>query len=205
MTTATPVDDATATAALQVIARAKLPLPEHEWQPVAKRIGLHNGSPVTIVRWQPDPGFRLGGPHLTIAMDEQRTLLGYTHLSLDVPSEPLVSPEIAREAAFYFLDAHDFSYADGLAITWIDRHDESITDSHGQIRIVSGIRVNAQHRAGHYTWVVVDTNEQIMTYERDVEWDAVAGRRRTAMWLHDAWIAAYDGLVPPLEPPYAPN
>jgi hypothetical protein len=65
------------------------------------------------------------------------------------------------------------------------------------------MKVKMHHDNGLYGWVIVGSDGQVITFERDIAWDAGEGRRGTQMWLHDAWIAAYEGAGPQPDAPYA--
>lgn len=174
------------------------------WAPVRIRRDLHDTYRVTIVRFQPD-GYRLGGPQLSVVLDNDNTLLGYTRLTVpdsdrrgELPTTP-----IARQAAFDFIGRVDAGYAMGLREQWIDRHDEYITAADGTTHVVEGVKVKLRHSSGRYAWVVLGHGNRVITYEREITWDSEAGRRSTRMWLHDRWIAAHDEGGDQPEPPYA--
>jgi hypothetical protein len=188
----------------RALAAAGLP-PRGDWRPVLTRLEEHDGRPVTVVRFQ-EQGTRAtaNGPHLTVVLDEEDVLLGYTRLApaADGSGSPPGGRE-AREAAGRFMSALDPAYAAGLSVDWVDRHDEEVTTADGTRAVVSGTKVKSHHEDGLYSWVVVGAGGQVVTYERDIRWDSAEGRRGTEMWLHDSWITAYDGEGPQPAPPYA--
>lgn len=171
------------------------------WAPVRVRDEHHDKRPVTVVRFQP-AGYCLGGTHLSVVVDPSDTLLGYTCLTLQRPGV-LPSTATAREIALRFLSSLDPAYTAELQELWIAQHDEAVIGADGTQHVVSGMKVKTRHARGLYAWVVVAPDGQVITYERDITWDAVTGRRATQMWLHDTWICAHDGLVPQPDPPYA--
>ncbi|WP_059012134.1 hypothetical protein [Streptomyces specialis] len=186
----------------QALIQAGLPLREG-WVPRHIRREEHDGRPVTVVRFLKEarPG---EGVHLTVVLDDDGVLLGYTRLDPEDPSlaGPLPAEHEAREAAFAFVTAFDPAYAAGLTVQWIARHDEHVAGPDGPA-VVSGVKVKTRHRDGLYAWVVIGPGGTVLTYERDIRWDAVAGRRGTQMWLHDVWIAAREGRGPQPSSPYA--
>ncbi|MEU4624672.1 hypothetical protein AB0G04_32460 [Actinoplanes sp. NPDC023801] len=170
--------------------------------PVARtRRERHDTSAVSVVRFQ-RAGYRLGGPHATTVVSDDGTLLGFTNLTVTAPGD-LPNKDDAERVAFAFLRRVDRVHADALAVQWVDRHDETITDAAGTTRTIAGIKVKTRHADGRYTWVIVGPDARIVTYERGVTWDRDEGRRGTYMWLHDAWVAAHDGSAAPPPPPYA--
>lgn len=171
------------------------------WDIVDVRLERHDDRAVTVIRHQPD-GQRLGGPHASLVLDDTGTVLGFTRLEGGA-SDELPDEEVAREAALGFLKRVAPDYAAGLTVEWVDQHDETITLADGSTHTVSGVKVKLHHDDGRYAWVVVGPDAQVLTYERDITWDAGQGRRGTQMWLHDSWIAAHEGTRAQPGPPYA--
>lgn len=130
--------------------------------------------------------------------------MGYTRLAVPDPSDSdLPDAAHAHKHAFDFLARVDPNYAAELQLQWIDQHDETITTPDQADHTIAGMKVKTRHRDGRYAWAVVGPGPQIITYERDITWDAPAARRITHMWLHDTWIAAHDNDQPQPDPPYA--
>jgi hypothetical protein len=184
----------------KALAGTGLDVPE-SWDVVDVRAADHDGVPVTVIRRQPD-GYRLGGPHASVVADADGLLLGYTCLRADGPGG-LPERADSRKAALDLIRRIAGPYADDLAVQWIKPHDETVTEADGTVRALTGMKVKTRHASGLYTWAIVAPGGACLTYERDIRWDAARMRRGTAMWLHDAWIAAHDGLGPELDPPYA--
>ena len=185
------------------MAAAGLSAPEG-WQAVSVRRELHDDRPVTVVRFEADPVPTQGGEHVTAVVDDEATLLGYTRMiASDATRQPLADHEEAEQHAMRWLAGFAPEYAEGLSVSWVAPHDETVTDATGAEHTISGVKVKAHHRSGLYAWVIVDRQGQVITWERDIRWDGSAGRRATQMWLHDSWIAAHDGLGPQPQPPYA--
>ncbi len=192
------VPPTTAQAALDT---ARLAIPAG-WLPVATRHERHDDRPVTVVRYQAEAPARGGGEHVTVVLDEGGTLLGYTRM-VAYATGALPDDDQAERQAMEWLRSFDADYAAGLTVSWIDQHDETVTDAAGTERTISGVKVKTHHESGLYAWIIVGADGQIITYERDIRWDSSAGRRGTEMWLHDTWIAAREGGGPQPDAPYA--
>jgi hypothetical protein len=171
------------------------------WVPVRVREERHDERPVTVIRFQSE-GYCLGGAHLSVVVDPCDTLLGYTCLTLQRPGV-LPSTAAVREIALMFLSSLDSEYTAELRELWIAQHNEAVIGADGTQHVVSGMKVKTRHSSGLYAWVVVGPDGHVLTCERDIAWDAGAGRRATQMWLHDAWVCVHDGLGSQPDPPYA--
>jgi hypothetical protein len=172
------------------------------WGIVNVRREHHDDRAVTVIRHQPG-GYRLGGPHASVVLDQAGTILGFTCLDQQTGSR-LPSEDRSEQLALDFLRRVAPDHVDGLTVEWVNQHDETITEPDGTTAKVSGMKVKMHHDSGLYTWVVIGPDESVLTYERDIAWDSGQGRRGTQMWLHDSWIAAHDGTGPQPAAPYAP-
>ncbi|WP_049566214.1 hypothetical protein [Nonomuraea sp. SBT364] len=173
------------------------------WDVVDVRRERHDDRQVTVIRHQPG-GYVLGGPHTSLVLDEDGTLLGYTRLTGQGGAAALPGAAASERTALEFLGQVAPGYVGGLRVEWVDRHDETVTRPDGSTVTVSGMKVKMHHDNGLYAWVIVGADRSILTYERDIAWDSGRGRRGTQMWLHDSWIAAHDNTGPQPDPPYAP-
>ncbi|RVX40879.1 hypothetical protein EDD27_3320 [Nonomuraea polychroma] len=171
------------------------------WRIVSVRTERHDDREVTVIRHQPG-GYRPGGEHASVVLDEHGTILGFTRLE-DGGDQALPSPERSEQIALDFLRDVAPDHVDGLKVEWANRHDETVTGSGGTKHTVSGMKVKMRHDNGLYTWVIVGPDGAVLTYERDITWDSSQGRRGTQMWLHDSWITAHDGTGPQPDAPYA--
>jgi hypothetical protein len=171
------------------------------WEIVRVREERHDDREVTVIRHQPD-GYRLGGPHTSVVVDADGTLLGFTRLE-GGSDGPLPTARRAEEIALRFLRQVAPGHAEGLSVNWVAQHDETVTRPDGATETISGIKVKMHHNNGLYTWVIVGPDETVLTYERDITWDSGRGRRGTQMWLHDSWVAAHEGTGPQPGSPYA--
>ncbi|MEU6720349.1 hypothetical protein ABZ897_53610 [Nonomuraea sp. NPDC046802] len=161
----------------------------------------HDDRDVIVIRHQRD-GYRLSGPHTSLVLDADGTILGFTRLQ-DGDQGPLPHARRAEEIALRFLRQVAPDHAEGLTVNWVAQHDETVTRPDGTTVTVTGMKVKTHHDNGLYTWVIVGPDETVLTYERDITWDSGRGRRGTQMWLHDSWIAAYEGAGPQPASPYA--
>lgn len=182
-------------------APAELPVPAG-WRVADARTENHDGTAVTVTRYERDGRRTLGAEHVSTVVARDGTLLGYTRMIAGASGE-LLPEDRAREAALGWLRRHAPEYARGLDVQWVDRHDERVRTPDGREHVVPGTKVKARHASGLYAWVIVDAAGRVVTYERDVRWDASAGRRGTEMWLHDTWVAAREGTGPQPAAPYA--
>ena len=41
---------------------------------------------------------------------------------------------------------------------------------------------------GTYFWVIVGSDNSVIVFERDIEWDFIRAGRQTEKWLHDDWL-----------------
>ncbi|MCG5221169.1 hypothetical protein [Streptosporangium sp. KLBMP 9127] len=172
------------------------------WDIVDVRHEQHDDRQVTVIRHQPD-SYGLGGPHSSLVLDEDGTILGYTRLTGQGSDAALPDAAASEQITLDFLRQVAPEYVNGLSVEWVDQHDETVTRPDGTTVTVSGMKVKMHHDDGRYAWVVVGADRSILTYERDITWDSSQGRRGTQMWLHDSWIAAHEGAGPQPDPPYA--
>ncbi|MGW7050793.1 hypothetical protein [Streptomyces sp. NPDC054887] len=184
------------------LAEAGLAIPEG-WHPSQIRDEHHEDRPVTVVRYEQDTTRDLGGEHITTVVDAEGTLYGYTRMTVAGAKTPVPADDKAEETAFDWLREFVPDHADGLSVQWVDRHDEEVRDKAGAVHTIAGAKVKTHHDNGLYTWVIVDGNGEVITYERDIRWDGSANRRATQMWLHDKWTAAREGTGPQPPSPYA--
>jgi hypothetical protein len=184
------------------LAEAGLAVPDG-WRPVQVRRAKHEERAVTVVRYEQGARRTLGGEHVTTVVDGKGVLLGYTRMTRDAATSSPPSDQAAEKAAFAWMKRFVPEHSEGLSVQWVDRHDEEVRDQSGAAHTVTGAKVKSRHGNGLYTWVIVDGEGEVVTYERDIRWDGLRGRRATQMWLHDKWIAAREGTGPQPASPYA--
>ncbi|MFJ4274267.1 hypothetical protein ACIP29_27355 [Streptomyces coelicoflavus] len=203
VSTPTQDHDAAVSQSRRALQTADLTLPDG-WTPVRIRSERHDDRVVSVVRYEQGAPRDLGGEHITTVVGADDTLLGYTRMTVDASRGPKATDkDAARDAAFAWLDGFAARHAKGLDVQWVNDHDEEVRDPAGSAHTITGLKVKTHHDNGLYTWVIVDEDGQVITYERDIRWDGGAGRRGTEMWLHDKWIAAREGSGPQPPSPYA--
>ena len=105
---------------------------------------------------------------------------------------PLPSREHARETALRFLQKEAPDLLQRMEISWIEPHDEIIQTTRGgrpATVTLTGMKVKARNLVdGRWFWVIVDANDSVMVFERDIVWVTFPGHRKTEKWLHDAWL-----------------
>lgn len=165
------------------------------WELVREHGARHDEEEVAVRRYQEGGEYDVHGPHLSVVVGPQGRLIGVTDLDPREANDPDALPdaEQAREAAYSWLARLDSGYLAGLEEQWVDRHDEVVVGADGEERVIPGVKVKTRHADGRYAWVIVGADSRVVTFERDVTWDAARQRRATQMWLHNAWIAAVEG------------
>ncbi|WP_306366896.1 hypothetical protein [Nocardiopsis sp. CC223A] len=165
------------------------------WELVREHGAGHDTEEVTVRRYQEGGEYDVAGPHLSVVVGSDGRLIGVTALDPREANDPDALPgaEQAREAAYSWLARQDSEYLAGLEEQWVDRHDEVVVGADGEEHVIPGVKVKTRHADGRYAWVIVGADSRVVTFERDVTWDAVRQRRATQMWLHNAWIAAVEG------------
>lgn len=74
-----------------------------------------------------------------------------------------------------------------LELHWIGVHKEFVESKNGLIEI-RGMKVKLFHRERNlWSWVIINKNNEVICYERDVFWNFAESRRESQMWLHDNW------------------
>jgi hypothetical protein len=62
-------------------------------------------------------------------------------------------------------------------------------DDGGQRHLLTGVRVKYHApSSGKWAWVIVGRQGRVLSFERDVIWSSVLGRRSTEAWLHDEYV-----------------
>ncbi|MER6912528.1 hypothetical protein ABT354_12735 [Streptomyces sp. NPDC000594] len=194
--------DAAAERAEESLKDAGLSIPDG-WKPVQVRAEKHENNDVTVVRYEKGAERTIGGEHITTVVDGEGTLLGYTRNTLDAAKSTVPEEDTAEKAAFDWMGRFVPEHSKGLSVQWVAKHDEEVHDASGKKHIISGAKVKSHHDNGLYTWVIVDQDGEVLSYERDIRWDGSEGRRATQMWLHDKWIEAHEGTGPQQAAPYA--
>ncbi len=149
-----------------------------------------DGQPYWLVRFERINGQNtgLGGEHFSMVVDAaQSRLMGLTWLDQSQTATRLPSNKIAHTFAQEFLQTYAPDLYTQVELLWIAQHDEIIQVANQALR-VSGTKVKMRQTDGRYTWVILNNNEQVMTFERDIVWNFDMSKRTTEKWLHDYWI-----------------
>ncbi len=171
---------------------------------------------VLWLRWQKTAVMTLQHDHAALLFDAQtHQLLSFTRM-LGQSRLTLLSHQRALETACAFLSKHAPHYMNNpqvitlpkcqpeqrlcftpglvigkLQLHWIDHHSETIGG-----KIITGMKVKFyQPSNDSWLWVIVNQQQQVITFESDVYWDRQRGVRLTPMWLHDQWIIENELVV----------
>lgn len=146
----------------------------------------------TLVRYERANGSNvgLGGEHVSFVVAPDGRLKGFTRMDSSLSGAALPSREIAQATALEFMRVHAPDLVATHEVHWVERHDESVRTASGRMT-VSGMKVKMRNRADRlWMWVIVGLDGQVVTFERDIVWINMPGRRGTEKWLHDSWVAA---------------
>jgi hypothetical protein len=144
----------------------------------------------TLVRYERGDGRNagLGGEHASFVFAPDGRLKGFTRMDGALSGAALPSRDQARAAALDFMHAHAPDLVTSHEVHWVERHDERIRVG-GVETVVAGMKVKMRNRAdGLWMWVIVGPGAEVVTFERDIVWITMPGRRGTEKWLHDAWL-----------------
>ncbi|MGL4439024.1 MAG: hypothetical protein ACRCUE_07110 [Bosea sp. (in: a-proteobacteria)] len=157
---------------------------------IARTVGAMDGEAVTLVRHMPtrSDSLGLGGPHVSVVTNVQGVTKGFTRMDPALAGRQLPSASAARRTAITILERSAPDLLLRHEINWVKQHDERITVSGREITI-SGMKVKCRNLAdGKYFWVIVGSDSELVTFERDIIWNFAAGYRKTQKWLHDTWL-----------------
>jgi len=111
----------------------------------------------------------------------------------DLISREVVIPQLAQldNGSHIMFDPEDKRLCfDKVQVYWINDHKELVT-LYGKQEEVHGMKVKMYiPEQKLYIWVIVDKNNEVVVFERSINWDFVKGRRNTQMWLQDHWLLA---------------
>lgn len=161
-------------------------------------------------------GLDLLGEHVSFLLDLDRfQMMGLTSMNIKNTEKGYVTHQAALNAAVQFLKTYapdlmpenteliaighkkegsKMTFRKPLNIGnvelhWIGHHDEEIKVQ-GKKKKIRGMKVKMYIPANQlWAWVIVDNQEKIHTFERNVFWNFSAFQRETQMWLHDHWLA----------------
>ncbi len=163
------------------------------WLPASfeLRVRAHvdfDDQPALWLRFAPD-GAGLAGEQVAVLLDPlSDRLLGLTRLHRGMVQADLPTREQAATVATAFLEQVAPELVDDRTVLWIERHDETVVYE-GAEHLVAGMKVKMRRPSdGLYFWVIVAGDGQVITFERDIYWIEMPGKRRTQKWLHDQWL-----------------
>ncbi len=158
----------------------------------AELMGVMDGTPIVLQRHMrvTEADVTVGGPHVSVVRTGAGLLMGFTLMDAALAGRPLPTAKEARKAAEAFLLAAAPELLESYEINWIKQHDETIMQA-GRLVTISGMKVKCRNlKDGRYFWVIVGPDLELITFERNIVWNFVAGYRQTEKWLHDSWLAS---------------
>lgn len=150
------------------------------------REGIQNKERVFVFRYTKQENNQLGGEHFSFTVTEENQLLGVTWMDQKFQKgSNLPSKEKTTEIVRSYLSKVEPDLFKKLENLWIEPHDEIIQINNKNVT-VTGIKYKCFIPSeDSYAWVIVGPNEQVITFERGIQW---AGMRLSEKWLHDAWL-----------------
>lgn len=144
---------------------------------------------ITLFRWQRTPDLTLGNDQVSFQINARGELAGFARMIPSAADDPLPEQEKAEQIARAFLLTYAPDLLPVMNIQWIRPHtDEKYTDGQKQYRI-NGMKVKCRNSVdGTYFWVIVGSDNSVIVFERDIEWDFIRAGRQTEKWLHDDWL-----------------
>lgn len=164
------------------------------YKEVSRRLIEVDLEPAELIRFQPENTLKPtpGGEHFSIIIGNRGCIKGFTHMDASFYCSDLPSQEEAKKASELLLAIIAPDLLNNMELHWIKPHNETITLTRGETNIditIPGMKVKMRNRAdGRWFWVVVGSDRQAITFERDIVWINFPGHRKTEKWLHDAWL-----------------
>ena len=158
---------------------------------VYTQAGLMDKKPVYLYRYQAvgTPTVNLGGAHVSIVVDEQNRLKGLARMNSQPKNTPLPTKEQTEKIAQVFLTQYAADLLNEAELQWIKPHDETLLNAEGKKIKQTGMKAKYRNTiSGLYFWVIIDSNHEVMIFERDIEWDFMHAGRKTEKWLHDDYL-----------------
>lgn len=158
---------------------------------VYTKAGFMDKKPVYLYRYQAvdTPSVNLGGTHVSIVVDEQNRLKGLARMNSEPKNTPLPTKEQTKKIAQVFLTQYAADLLNGAELQWVKAHDETLLNAQGKKVKQTGMKAKYRNTiSGLYFWVIVDSDNEVMIFERDIEWDFMHAGRKTEKWLHDDYL-----------------
>lgn len=149
-----------------------------------------NGKPVLLIRYTPESNKTdLYGEHFSVTVEKETNyILGFTNMNRKfnlIDNKLLLTHEETEQIAKDFLTRLEPGYFEKLENLWIDQHDEEIIINDKKMTI-SGMKYKCYlPETENYTWVIVGSDGDIVTFERGIIW---VNSRVTEKWLHDSYL-----------------
>lgn len=168
-----------------------------DWKLRLQREVEVNKEPALLYRFErsDEQNTDLFGEHLSVVTTNDGTLKGFVKYTQGHQNQPLPTKEVAAAVSEAFLQQAAPDLLDNRKVLWIEPHDEVIQlQTHGaqpkKEFTVTGIKVKSLNtKTGLYFWTIVDANNQVFIFERDIKWITFPGKRGTEKWLHDSYLA----------------
>lgn len=143
-----------------------------------------------LFRYQKDENKGFNGEHFSFLVSkDEKQILGFTNMNTKFTDLNMLSRKKTEQIAKKFLMKIDKSLTDSLENLWIERHDEQIFVDNGKATTLAGMKYKCYRSfQDDYAWVIVGHDGSIVTFERDIKWNAEEHRRITEKWLHDNWV-----------------
>lgn len=163
----------------------------------------HDSIPVFVFRYQQSHQEQsvLGGEHFSVSVDLDATkIMGFIHIEKQHCGSGLPSEDQAKAIAAEFLPTIAPDLVGKYEIKWVMAQLEKpnkiphespfpFVDLHGEAHLVTGMRVKLFfEQLGTWGWVIVGRDNNVISFEREVNWNTIMNRRSTPGWLHDSFI-----------------
>lgn len=147
-----------------------------------------DGLAAYLFRFEKSENFNSAEHYSFIISEKDKQILGFTMMDKKYANANSISKKETEKTAKDFLLKLDPSLAKNLKNIWIEKHDEEIVIN-GKKTIVSGMKYKCYRASNNdYAWVIVGSNNSIITFERNIKWDNNKYERITEKWLHDNWL-----------------
>ncbi|GEP18861.1 hypothetical protein [Pediococcus argentinicus] len=154
-----------------------------------------NKETVQVIRYQPEQGLKVNGPHVTVVIGQDGRLISYNNFSQTTGGK-MPSDAEARRIAEATFEETDPEYASGLSYMRIDHLKRQFINDQGEYVEIPISWVKFAHTNGSYNWVSVGPDNQIFEMERESYWNYWLSRRATEEWNYDNWVLAREGKGP---------
>lgn len=170
-----------------------------------------NNTTAKLVRYERINGKHngFGGEHISVLYDSKNQLLGFANMTQDYVLDkqkciahdhayrqainflrqfaPDIAPKNAPQEAFIKDDKMPASLSSDIDLHWIALHSDEQIKLNDRICQVGGMKVKMQLRSkpNQWMWVILNQKGQVCVFERNIQWDMVAKKRKSEKWLHD--------------------